>query len=421
MQELSKEETLSNLYTLRAGLSVISQIADNAKAKQQELNRFKNVDIQNKIHYIERTLPAELNATQAKIDKEIKQYQDKIRALSRNSGKAEDRNLQTATYRSKLYARCFKRSIILTSVCALLLILASVFFSSGNIGAGVAFTVFGLLMSAILLICGLATIFSSDKQLFSLNFLTVIKMQKTYKTAQKTSIENQAKLAKELEKQKNALYSSIRQQRELIEQAEEETERKKVRANEELVALTKQIPQKQTSIISEKLKSEPLYAALKTQFSGFLDERDWCNIDLIIFNYETGRAETLKEALHLVDMERRNEKLVNAIHTANEQIVYSIHSVAKQMQETMVRCFDRLNANLQGTLQRVSQKLDEINAQIGEQTYQLAQISKASAAQLAETERLQQALIAKSNVSSDQLVADVHYLRRLGEYAEMRR
>ena len=53
--------------------------------------------------------------------------------------------------------------------------------------------------------------------------------------------------------------------------------------------------------------------ALITEFSSVLDPRDWANIDLIIFYYETGRADTLKEALQQVDRQRQNEALIKAI------------------------------------------------------------------------------------------------------------
>ncbi len=48
-----------------------------------------------------------------------------------------------------------------------------------------------------------------------------------------------------------------------------------------------------------------LFNYMMEEFNDFLDYRDWQNVDLIIFYIETRRAETLKEALYQVD--RRNQ------------------------------------------------------------------------------------------------------------------
>lgn len=58
------------------------------------------------------------------------------------------------------------------------------------------------------------------------------------------------------------------------------------------------------------------YRELLEQFSSLLDERDWKNLDLVIYQIETGRADSIKEALHQVDRELQTERIVKSVFNA---------------------------------------------------------------------------------------------------------
>ena len=62
-----------------------------------------------------------------------------------------------------------------------------------------------------------------------------------------------------------------------------------------------------TSLKAVKSTYEKLYSALEKEFSALLDPRDWKYVDLVIFYFETGRAESMKEALQLRSEEHTSE------------------------------------------------------------------------------------------------------------------
>ncbi len=58
------------------------------------------------------------------------------------------------------------------------------------------------------------------------------------------------------------------------------------------------------------------YRELLAQFSPLLDERDWPHLDLVIYQLETGRADSIKEALHQVDRELQTERIEKSVFNA---------------------------------------------------------------------------------------------------------
>ena len=80
-----------------------------------------------------------------------------------------------------------------------------------------------------------------------------------------------------------------------------------------------------------KRNSNAIYASLQKSFNKMLDERDWQYLDFIIYYLETGRAESIKEALQLLDAEKRTDRIVGAIKEAAESICSTIERVASRI------------------------------------------------------------------------------------------
>ncbi|MBQ4586031.1 MAG: hypothetical protein IJA82_07490 [Clostridia bacterium] len=162
----------------------------------------------------------------------------------------------------------------------------------------------------------------------------------------------------------------------------------------------------------ERLKREPIphlicangiYDVLVREYSALIDTRDWANLDLVIFYFETGRAKSMQEALQLVDRQRQNDRIVEAINEASYQICNTINAGIEHIQNVVVGCAKIL-----------STQLDEIASQqkaLGREISNL-QISAST---------MQNALKAKSNVSSNQLAEDIHQMRIYAENEAIRK
>ena len=158
---------------------------------------------------------------------------------------------------------------------------------------------------------------------------------------------------------------------------------------------------------------EVLSSALYEQFTKLLDERDWGNLDLIIYYFETGRAESKKEALQLVDEERRKNEIVSAVNDAGRNIAQSINTGFSRLQNALMRSFNELT--------RQVGKMSENIASLCSAAERQSEIMDKRLGELNSAIEYGNALREKANVSSAQLVDDMKYMRGLAENAEIRR
>ncbi len=159
-----------------------------------------------------------------------------------------------------------------------------------------------------------------------------------------------------------------------------------------------------------------LNTALQKEFGALLDERDWKHLDLIIFYFETGRADSFKEALQQVDREVQTNRIVGAIENAGTLIARTIHMGMTALRADMVRCFSLLSEQIDSLGRQQLDAIGKLSQQVEGMSVQVKGLS-------AEVGKLNfsHALAAKASVSSEQLADDLHYMRTLAENAEVRR
>ena len=176
-----------------------------------------------------------------------------------------------------------------------------------------------------------------------------------------------------------------------------------------------------------------IYDLLVKQYGKLLDARDWQIVDLVIWQLETGRADTLKEALQLADRETQTDRIVASINSAAMYISSSIRDGLYSLQTRLDDNFralaygfatgasliserlDKLSASVAASARALSEQID-FNAQASADLYE-RQIDGLLAAnsnieQLVSQTTLNTALLEKSNQSSKTLVAAVEKLRR---------
>lgn len=139
---------------------------------------------------------------------------------------------------------------------------------------------------------------------------------------------------------------------------------------------------------------ENMYAVLRRSYLPIIDERDWRYLDLIIYQIETRRADTIKEALQLVDRELQTQRIENMITGATNYIVGTMKQGFAMLQNTLVQVYEGLS----NQLSNISSQLATLNNNVC-----------ASAAMNA-------ALMQKANVTSEALVNDLHSIRSNSEY-----
>ena len=167
--------------------------------------------------------------------------------------------------------------------------------------------------------------------------------------------------------------------------------------------------------VSTKLSQE-MYNALVAQFKSVLDIRDWEHIDLIIFNFETGRADTLKEALQQVDRRVQTDEIIEAIESAGSSIAATINVTMRELRSDLNKSFNRLSEQL--ALQHAEQMtaLGNINRNIERTNESIAKLQSATEnngkalENISSAANLNNALIAKIGCDSMSLMDDVNYM-----------
>lgn len=82
--------------------------------------------------------------------------------------------------------------------------------------------------------------------------------------------------------------------------AEQELQNYKAEISHQIAAVKNNIPEHKSAIQAIAQRSQKILELAVETFP-LIDFRDWENIDLIIYYFETGRADDMKEALQLVD------------------------------------------------------------------------------------------------------------------------
>lgn len=167
--------------------------------------------------------------------------------------------------------------------------------------------------------------------------------------------------------------------------------------------------------VSTKLSQE-MYNALVAQFKSVLDIRDWEHIDLIIFNFETGRADTLKEALQQVDRRVQTDEIIEAIESAGSSIAATINVTMRELRSDLNKSFNRLSEQL--AIQHAEQMtaLGNINRSIERTNESIAKLQSATEnngktlENISSAANLNNALIAKIGYDSMSLMDDVNYM-----------
>ena len=177
-----------------------------------------------------------------------------------------------------------------------------------------------------------------------------------------------------------------------IENLNSEERAKELEFNERKKIELKEIEDSQNNLIKNSSK---LYEFLEE--SSVLDKRDWKNLDLIIYQVETGRADTVKEALQQADLYIRHDEIVNIMQTATVAIC-----------STIKESIGTLSQSINFTLSEIRDDLADIN----ESNRELS--GKFNA--MIDAQELSNALLQKANVSSAKLAEDIERIRYIKDY-----
>lgn len=162
--------------------------------------------------------------------------------------------------------------------------------------------------------------------------------------------------------------------------------------------------------------SQDMYDRLVAQFKSVLDIRDWKHIDLIIFYFETGRADTLKEALQQVDRRVQTDEIVKEIRVAGQNISSTIRMSMNELRGDLNRSFAKLSTQLAEQHREQMSAIESVNSNIAKTNESIAKLQSSneknaeSIEKLSSATNLNNALLAKISCDSLTLMSDVDYM-----------
>lgn len=371
MEREQKNQMLADLYALRAGMSAISIERDKFGVKEKAYSDAKR-----------------------KVDCACYEYENAEKFVSRCDEYDKKDSLQKTEEKVKL-DRTFKKTVIGSLGAGIVGALIPWFFyfvTSGDYGQdskyGYSFWEKYLLVSA----CILGIIF-----VVGLAFALIVR------------VNNGKYLQKRIEEESGKSKQDLKDAKARLSQATADCDS----AQKALTIVSKDY--EKVKSVSTKLSQE-MYNALVAQFKSVLDIRDWEHIDLIIFNFETGRADTLKEALQQVDRRVQTDEIIEAIESAGSSIAATINVTMRELRSDLNKSFNRLSEQL--TIQHAEQMtaLGNINRSIECTNESIAKLQSATEnngktlENISSAANLNSALIAKIGYDSMSLMDDVNYM-----------
>ncbi len=117
------------------------------------------------------------------------------------------------------------------------------------------------------------------------------------------------------------------------------------------------------AIISEKNKLQKTVKSLKLEYAvacnlNYINPSDFAHIDFIIFLFVSKRAETLKEALQLLDHSRQTGAIIQAIGTSTQYLATNISATINSMQHNIIKELHIVNETLKKEGERTRQSIE---------------------------------------------------------------
>ncbi len=386
--EQSKQDTIATLYALRGGLSVLSEISDEANELKEEID-----ELQAQIEKMEE----KKKICEQKLSDVEKNYSELIEDTNYDIKELEEdiKKAKLEVKRCEKSAKTEKITKILFRVCltvSIIFIIPSLAFCSSANDSDLAFA--GM-VSWYVIFFGLLPISLIAK--FVNSCCAKDCHYRLYKAKKQLD-----ELENSLESCQEEYYDLIQNKGNNMSEIKESLRAKHIEFQEIINEYINKIKEKHT-IIQKAIESfNTMRQAMQEQFSEFIDERDWGNVDLIIFNYETGRALDLRDALIQVDNERRKDELVDAIDDA-----------CARLSERVSRGFGALQGAIDEKFGMLGSKISSCSEQMLKSSTEQTKLLGERLGQIADSAAIQEALLRNIDTSSAEMAESLENMREI--------
>ena len=383
----SHQKTLSELYAIRAGLSLINECNDTINNFSENLKQYDK-----KIQEAVTQQQIKRYEKKEKIDFEKKELADNKFMLKHSTELKAKKLNEAKQFKPKKTANIIALLIgIAISIIGFLLLFTIDIYSYESGDEAFA----GISLRAATAITGIITFFVSCNGIKKIKkeshkiYEIIDLSEKQIKYAEHDIKCGEANLIK-LEKEYKKLES--------VESVRDKLLKKKNKYEQEC----------------QKKYNEALYSGkatlttLETKY--YIDPRDWENLDLLIYYVETGRADTIKEALQLVDRAKQTQAIITAIEYANSEISKTMHLSLDKLSNSITSSLDQLGVQVSSCIKEQTQIIEKKLSDVSETANQANDLLNKTNFKLDESiisQKAQTALLNKISTNSSDLTRAV--------------
>ncbi len=419
--QLTERDTLiEKFYTVRAGLSVIAEENEKIREAKEDITEAKksndsyNQTTKSNFDYEMQ----KFNNTKSSIEKDLYEkrnvklsYEGQLKAATKK--KTETEKVSAYKYRKEIEEKASLWGGLIGFYLPGLCMFGGLF-----LAPAIGVTAYISLLIAywpVAIFCVLRYGFSTGgkekKRIISIHEKEIAQC--------KTSL---AKVEKEIEELENKLSVHL-----------------KTKPNEEKCVFDKYLPSiKQleskyyNKVVPQSTeRAKAIRNSLLEVTNGIIVEEDWANVDLLIFYLKTGRANSLQDALLLVDKQLQTEQITNAISKASEYVsntiqenttkmaqflAASLSSLSNQIQRNHRELIGELNytrQSIKGAISDMSNNVGSLGRQINSSMSELNSNIREQNEALVSTREINRALLNNSQRSSEELMHELRYNQNL--------
>lgn len=375
-----KDELIAKFYTLRAGLSVIAEETEKIKAAETGFEQAQK-EFDSALQYKKRTVE--------QCNHSIAQKNSRIAHCKTKKEELQNEKAGWVSYIIGGWLSC----IVYGPIASM-----TNFFNDNEVLTGF-----------FVVLCIIGGALALNK------IVTWHKRNNKDSKAQCTKYDDEiATLTKEILNDTQVVTNLIAE----IELLEHKNQKTQIEVVQNLLMTESQLKNKvipQSTAIAQSTR-----AAMLQTSKGVLNESDWQNIDLLIFYLETGRADSLKEALQLVDKQRQTDQITRAIGEASRHIANVLQAGFNRLASLMNNGFSELGRQIQfnhsetintmlTSFANLENSISAGNRATQEQLKDLNRTMKVEGERIAKAEQLNASLLRKANESSDDLMNELRY------------
>jgi len=342
---MDKKEILANLYAIKAGMAAISLEKEKLDQKQLVVDQKTNDCTANLKQQ------GELKDLIVNDDKKINSGNQAIESAKKTLSNQKSGIKEDEKNSNNAVAEVWKKASLSIFICLMLIIggiIMIIDYVKSMIGTGVDIeeNMFILVIGATLIAIAFIVL--------------IVTCQKASKDANQIKKSGNNYQSQQMSMAKSNYNSVVTAQQDAIKIANNDKENH----NNQLVALQNQLPSLEAKLSSAKQAyalteevvlpvSNAIYEAMLNKYGEFLDEREWGIVDLLIYYFETGRADTLKEALLHADQQRALQKIVEAVLMANENICQTMDRSLRNLGDRLTLSISTLQTELMVQTDRI--------------------------------------------------------------------